>query len=194
MPDPRTRGTQGPAPELRHRGATLRDKPDDPPTPTAEGQASAFWPPFRPDFKIPHETLANINAINDKMLAWRDNIMGVAPGFRPIHPDRSQPHLNQKRARALRPEAVHPTEVPTTQGIVLAGGSSPPPKRAAPEAVEQEELMSFNSSQRTGGSPPPKIPDTGIDKTGSITPHLWWGLAILVVLGLVTFRKEIKLR
>lgn len=118
-------------------------------------------------------------------------------GFKPIgHSQRSAPHLNQKRARARRPEAVHPVEVPTTS---TTGVRSPPlkiQKRGAPEAVkiEQEELRSFNSSQRTGGSPPPKIPDTGIYESGGEASHLWWGLAIIVVLGLVTFRKEIKLR
>lgn len=155
-----------------------------------------FWPPQRPDYGVPLETLEAINEINHRALQWRASIMGGFPrpdlGFQPID-HRSEPHLNQNRAAAVlvaRPEAVHPTEVRTSQAIVLKGER--PAKRVKIEVKsERDDLASFNSDHRTGGGSPPPSRE-GVVADEDYSSHLILGLAILVVLTMVTFRKELR--
>ena len=150
-----------------------------------------FWPPQRPDYGVPLETLEAIQEINRRALEWRDSIMGPGPygsryglsEFQSIDDSlgsASEPHLNQNRAtnaiRVARPVAVHPGR---------------PAKRVKLEVKsERGDLASFNSENRTGGSPPPSR--AGVVADEDYTSHLILGLAILVVLTMVTFRKQLR--
>ena len=153
---------------------------------------AAFWPPHRPDFAVPRETLGLINMISNQAVAWKSHIKQESVPFKPIGHG-SVSAQNRKPAILVQPEAVRPAEVPAVPkatAIVLAGGSDAlGEKRTRPDGSEAS-LHTFNSSQRTGGSPPPKKPQEVVT-TENESAHLWWGAAILAVLGLVTFRKQI---
>ena len=182
----------------------------------ATSQRFAFWPHPNPKVDrgfVPRDCIRGINGINQALVNWANGIRGfqsigvVVPPFDPRFP-RVMSDKNSNAPAPLRPEAVRPVSVETNSvinAIELATGKKI--KRAREfDIMQDRQSTAWTESEaqlnqvrvslegerpikkmRFFSDEPQEDPTTPPTKMSN---QAWvWGLLILLLLGLVTYRK-----